>query len=52
MLLCLGWAGPGSCHVKDVLRGPPNEYADLRSRRPIEFKVTVLYTVTAVHKRI
>jgi hypothetical protein len=33
-------------HVKDVLRGPP----DLR--RPIAVKVTVEYTVTAVHKRI
>lgn len=38
--------------VKGVLRGPPDEYADLRRRRPIEVKVTVHYTVTAVHKHI
>ncbi|KIM79796.1 hypothetical protein PILCRDRAFT_9987 [Piloderma croceum F 1598] len=37
-------------HIKDVLRGPPDEYADLRSRRPIE--VYSHYTITAVHKRI
>jgi hypothetical protein len=34
-------------HVKDVLRGPPEDL-----RRPIAVKVTVEYTVTAVHKRI
>ncbi|KIM79814.1 hypothetical protein PILCRDRAFT_822995 [Piloderma croceum F 1598] len=39
-------------HVKDVLRGPPDKYADLRSRRPIEVLVTVQYTITAVHKGI
>jgi hypothetical protein len=36
-------------HVKDVLRGPPEDL-----RRPIEVKVTrtIHYTVTVVHKRI
>ena len=37
-------------YVKDVLRGPPD--TDLRSHKPIEVKVTVHYTVTAVHKDI